>query len=152
MNKSIESIRRIRTTLLKNINGLSTEQLNKIPDGFNNNIIWNLAHMVSAMQGICYGRAGLNVAIEDKYYTPYRPDTKPEGIVDAAEIEVIKQLFFSTLDQLETDYTNNLFVNYPVVITRYGVELTNIDDALNFLPFHEGLHIGAIIALKKLVI
>ena len=60
MTKQIEIVRSLREYLLSTVNELSTEQLNQIPDGSGNNIIWNLAHLIAAQQGICYIRAGLN--------------------------------------------------------------------------------------------
>jgi hypothetical protein len=48
-----------RQLLLDQIAGLTTEELNQIPRGLNNNIIWNLAHLISGQQGIFYARAGL---------------------------------------------------------------------------------------------
>ena len=50
MNKAIERLKNPRMMLIKMLNELSTEQLNKVPAGFNNNIIWNAAHMVAAQQ------------------------------------------------------------------------------------------------------
>ena len=64
--------------LIKMLNELSTEQLNKVPAGFNNNIIWNAAHMVAAQQGICYKRSGEQMKIEEDFFQAYKPDTKPE--------------------------------------------------------------------------
>jgi hypothetical protein len=55
------------------------------------------------------------------------------------------------LDELETDYNNNLFATYTAWNTRAGVEITNIDIALHFILYHEGLHEGIIGALKKFV-
>ena len=140
-----------RQHLLKLIEGLSAEQLNKVPAGFNNNIIWNVAHMISAQQGICYTRAGVPIIVDDKYYTPYRPDTKPTGFVDSAEVENIKELLISTVDQLETDLDKNIFTNYPQWVTRYGVQIKNIEEAVSFLPFHDGMHIGYVMALKRVI-
>jgi hypothetical protein len=151
MRKQIDTVRKIRTALLEGIKDLDTDQLNKIPDGFGNNIIWNLAHLVAAQQGICYKRAGLEAPLGDDFFNTYKPGTKPEKFVDAAGIENIKQLLFSTLDQLDVDYNNNIFIGYTPVTTRYGVELNNIDDGISFLPFHEGYHMGAVMGLKKLV-
>ena len=66
MTKQIEIIKKTRVSLLELVKDLSTEQLNKIPDGFNNNIIWNLAHMIAAQQGVCYVRAGLAPVVGEK--------------------------------------------------------------------------------------
>lgn len=137
--------------LIKMLNELSTEQLNKVPAGFNNNIIWNVAHMVAAQQGICYKRSGEQMKIEEDFFQAYKPDTKPEKFVDSEEVEKVKALLLSTMDDLEADYQKQLFANYPTFTTRYGVEIGNIDEALSFLPFHDGLHIGSVLALRKLV-
>ena len=52
MNDQIETIRKTRSFLLDYIKELNIEQLNKIPAGFNNNIAWNLGHLVAAQQGV----------------------------------------------------------------------------------------------------
>jgi hypothetical protein len=151
ITNTLNTIKATRQHLLKLIDGLSTEQLNKVPAGFNNNIIWNVAHMISAQQGICYTRAGVPIITDDKYYTPYRPDTKPTGFVDSDEVENIKKLLIGTIDQLGTDLTNNLFTNYPEWATRYGVQIKSIEEAVSFLPFHDGMHIGYVMALKRVI-
>ena len=149
--KQLDIIRYPRLTILKTLDGFSLDQLNNIPAGFNNNIIWNLGHMIAAQQGICYKRAGLDTWVSDSFFNAYKSETKPEGPVDAAAFEEIKTLLTTSIDELEHDYKNGIFLNYPVWTTRYGVEITSIDDAIAFLPFHEGLHIGYIMALRKLV-
>ncbi|MGN6640258.1 MAG: DinB family protein [Mucilaginibacter sp.] len=151
MKKQIDTIKKVRTFLLEGIKDLTTEQLNRIPEGFNNNIIWNLGHLVAAQQGICYKRAGVKPLITDEFWENYRSGSKPQGPVSEAEIENIKTLFLITLDELEMDYDKNLFTNYTTWTTRYGTEMTNIDDAIAFIPFHEGLHSGVIMAMKRLV-
>jgi hypothetical protein len=140
--------------LLGHIEQLTMEQLNKIPTGFNNNIIWNMAHMVSALQAICYKRAGLTITIDEKYVAPFLTNTKPEGIVGAEEIDAIKALLISTVDQLQHDYEKNIFNVYtpsPNILSLYNISLSNIDEALDFLLYHDGFHAGSISAIKHLV-
>ena len=151
MTQQIENIKNVRKYLLNLIAGLSTEQLNKTPDGFSNNIIWNLAHLTATQQRICYVRSGLQPVMQDQYITPFIPGTKPEGFIDAAEIETIKSLFISTVEELETDYKKNFFTAYEEITVRYGITLTNVDDAINFLLYHEGYHTGVIVELTKFV-
>ena len=149
--ESIEVLRKLRSNVLGLISELSTEQLNKIPDGFNNNIVWNLGHIIAAQQGVCYKRAGLDTIVSEEFFESYRPGTKPQKFVDAEEIEHIKELLFSTLDRFEADAQKGIFTAYTPVVTRYGVELTNITDAVNFLPFHDGFHMGYVMALRRIV-
>ena len=152
MNNKIENIRRTRGFLLDLVRELSADQLNEIPTEFNNNIIWNIGHLIAAQQRICYIRSGLKITVEEKYFFEYLPGSKPKRAIDANEIETIKQLLTTTLDQFEADYKSNLFLhfNYTLFTTPYGVEIKNIEDAIDFLPYHEGLHCGYIMALKRL--
>jgi hypothetical protein len=151
MDKRFESIKATRQFLLKLVENLSTDQLNEVPAGFNNNIIWNLAHIVAAQQGVCYKRAGLATAVPEDFFQEFKPDTKPGRKIDSDEVSMIKEMLISTIDTLINDYKAGHFATYPAWTTRYGVELTGIDDALTFLPFHEGLHFGYVMALKRVV-
>jgi hypothetical protein len=151
MIQAIDIIQKPRVNLFKLIEGLSIEQLNLVPPGFNNNIIWNLGHMVAAQQGVCYSRAGLKTIVSDDFFHAYKPGTKPEKFVDAAELQLITDLAFSTLVQLETDHANNIFENYTPWTTRYGAELHNIDEAIAFIPFHDGFHMGYVLALRRVI-
>lgn len=151
MNPQIDSIKKTRNYLIDLVNDLSAEQLNEIPANFNNNIIWHLGHMIASQQGICYLRAGVAPAVDEKYMLAYKPGTKPEAFIDTGEINKIKALLIQSLDVLEENYQNNLFSNYVSWTSRYGTTLTNIDDVLQFLLYHEGLHAGFVTALKRLV-
>lgn len=148
---TIDSLRKLRSTTLKNIEGLTLEQLNKVPDGFANNIIWNIGHMVAAQQGICYMRSGLPLPMDNDYFERYKSGSKPERPVDEEEVEEIKTLLFSTLDQLEKDQADGVFKEYGAFTTRYGVELSSAQDAIDFLLFHDGFHLAYLLALKRAI-
>jgi hypothetical protein len=149
--RAIDILRSPRKMTLETLDGYTIEQVNKIPQGFNNNIIWNLGHIIASQQGICYKRAGLETVITEDFFNTYKSGSKPERFISQEEFDNIKALFFTTLDKLEEDYTAGIFNNYSPVMTRYNVELNNIDEALGFLSFHDGLHIGYIMSLRKLV-
>ena len=72
MKSQIETIRKTRTFLLEQIKNLSNEEFNRVAEGFNNNIIWNLGHMIAAQQGICYKRASLPTLISDDFWEKFR--------------------------------------------------------------------------------
>ena len=151
MTKEIEQLKRTRLFLLDLIKGLTPEQLNKIPEGFNNNVIWNLGHLFTVQQKICYLRAGLDPIIDAQSFSDYKPQTKPDKKIEEEEINRIKNAFISIIDTLQTDYDKNIFLNYQPFLVPYGFEVTNIDEAINFMLFHEGLHIGYIMALKRVL-
>lgn len=151
MEKQFEILKSTRKYLLNFIADLTIDELNEIPPGFNNNIIWNLAHMVAAQQGVCYMRGGLDLKIDQQLFQSYKPETRPETRVEQQEVASIKAQLLSTIEQLEADYYNNTFAEYNSWTNRYGVLNNNVEDAINFLIFHEGLHLGYIMSLKKLV-
>ena len=154
MDKRIIKIKKARQFLLDQLPGLTDEQLNTIPAGYNNNIIWNLVHLICAQQGICYLRAAQPAVVPEKYIVPFFTNTRPERTIEKEEIEEIKQLFIGTIDQLQLDYDRQIFRNYtpsPNILKIYGIEINDIDDALEFVLYHEGYHSGYILALKRLV-
>jgi hypothetical protein len=149
MNDQIEIIKKTRAYILDSVKELTIDQLNKIPAGFNNNVIWNLGHLVAAQQGVCYLRAGLKPRIDEDFLDKYKKGSRPERFLDEEELKKIKGLFLSSLDELKQDYESGLWTGYNSWTTSYGVELNSIEDAIQFLNFHEGLHTGYIMALKR---
>ncbi len=149
MQHIINTTRNTRQFVLDITEPLTLDELNYIPTGFNNNIAWNMGHLVAALQGVCYLRSGLPLLIDDNFYAQYKPGSKPGHFINETEIASIKTLLVTTLDQMEIDYKNGKFKAYEGFQTRYGVSINNIDEAINFLPYHEGLHTGYIMALKR---
>ncbi|MGY4539307.1 hypothetical protein ACVW0P_003741 [Mucilaginibacter sp. UYNi724] len=149
LDKQLEFIRQPRLMILNTLKDFTLEQLNTIPPGFNNNIAWNLGHILAAQLGIWYKRAGLEV--DEPFYQLYKPDSKPEGPITQEELDEIKARLITSLDDFDKDYAANIFTNYPTWTTRYGAVVSSIDEAIAFLPFHDGLHIGYMMSLRKLV-
>ncbi|PKB16860.1 DinB family protein [Flavobacterium sp. 5] len=127
------------------------EQLNKIPEGFTNNLIWNIAHVIVTQQILVYKLSGLPMMVSDAMVEKYRKGTKPENDVTQAEVEEIKELLFDTLHKTEVDYNNGVFVNYQEYPTSTGFILKSAVGAIEFNNFHEGLHIGIMMSLRKFV-
>lgn len=151
MEKQINITKQTRRNFLNLIDSLSVEQLNKIPAGMNNNIAWNFGHIVATQQLLCYTLAGAVPKINQSLIDKYRKGTKPESFIDNDEIELLKKLSVSLIDELEKDIKTDLFNNYKPYPTSYGTELSSIEDAVNFFPVHEAMHYGVTLTIKKLV-
>lgn len=147
----IITLKKLRSAILKSVEQLNTEQLNRIPEGFNNNIIWNVAHLIASQQNLCYVKSGQEALVPDSFIQSYKPGSKPEKTVSAEEIEHIKTLLINTTAQLEADLNTPKFDHYNAWVNSYGLELNNINDILSYLPLHESMHFGYIMALKHLV-
>ena len=140
-----------RNHLYKILTETPKEKLLKIPEGFRNNIWWNIAHVVVTQQLLAYKLSGLQMRIPEALVEKFKKGTVPDGTATDEEIKEIGAFLISTIEWLEEDYENGLFESYNSYTTSVNVTLKNIDDALAFNLFHEGLHRGAILALQKLV-
>ncbi|PCJ95372.1 MAG: damage-inducible protein DinB [Flavobacteriaceae bacterium] len=151
MDKVFDTIEKNRIILLKILNGTSREQLLKIPMGFNNNIWWNIAHVVVTEQLLVYKLSGLPVNLDETLVTKFRKGTTPDGTTTDAEIEQIKTLLVSLPKQTKLDYEEGFFKTFNEYTTTPNVTLASVEDALTFNLFHEGLHLGSILALKRAI-
>jgi len=143
--------RKTRENFIRLIETSTVEELNEIPAGFNNNIIWNFGHIISSQQGLCYLLADVQPVIDKQYILPFKKGTKPEKFVDAEEIKTLKALMRSTIDQLEEDLNDHKFTNYNAFKTDYGVEVRSNAEAVQFFVVHDALHYGIASAIKKVI-
>ncbi len=151
MNSTFKTQYTIRKILIDVLESCSLEQVNKIPDGFNNNIIWNVAHCIAAQQTLVYKLSGLSTMVSEEFILKYRKGTKPESYISQREVDEIKEFLSMTLEKTRNDFANGLFVDYNEYVTSMGFTLSNVQDAFDFNNYHEGLHTGVITALGKLV-
>jgi len=151
MKESIDIMRGARKFLINLIQEVSIEKLNEIPDGFNNNLAWNFAHVIATQQILLYRNAGVKPVIEDEFIDRYKTGTRPERYIDEKEFKIIKENLIQTIDKFEEDAATNIFGNYKAFdLKSYpGVRIKNISDAAKFVSFHDGLHVGYSMALKR---
>ena len=138
--------RKILKSFLEN---LSLEELNKIPDGYNNNIAWNIAHTIVTQQILVYRLSGVPTIISKEMVEGYKKGTKPVKLLTQAEVDEIKGLLFSTIEKTKEDFLNNRFTEFETYTVTTKSTLTNVEEAIDFNNFHEGIHLGYILALKR---
>ena len=130
----------------------SLEDLNKIPNGFNNNIVWNIGHIIVTQQLLAYKLSGLPIMLSDAIIDAYKKGSKPERAITQTEVDELKVLLFSTIEKTTEDYNKGLFKNYEsYTVSTTGNTLTNIDEAFQFIMFHEGMHLGYVMALLRAI-
>ena len=153
MKKIIELIKASRSKLLSLVEDLTTEELNYIPPGFNNNLAWQIGHLVVSQQILCYKLSGNKFLIEEDLIDLYKNGSKPERLFTGAEIAQMKEYLLATIDQLAIDLQEQIFDQYtPYTVSTYpGFKLEKVEDAVTFVASHDGLHYGCSLGLKKLV-
>ena len=151
MDQQFEILLITRKNILNSIKDLSIDELNKIPSGFNNNIIWNAAHNLVTQKLLVYKLSGQSPVIPGELIDKYRKGTSAPNNVPENEINEIKGLLMSTAKIMHQDYDSGLFKEYSEYTTSYNITLDSTEKAITFNNVHEGLHFGYIMALKRAI-
>ncbi len=151
MNQTLNVNITSRNMVSKILENHTLEQLNKIPEGFSNNLIWNIAHIIVTQQILVYKLSGLPMMVSDEMVKKYMKGTKPEQDATQAEVDEIKSLLLATIEKTKEDFVKGIFKNFQEYPTSTGFVLTSVEGAMNFNTFHEGLHVGVLMSIRKLV-
>lgn len=151
METTFEITHNSRKILLSFLDKYTLEQLNTVPQGFSNNLIWNIAHIVVVQQMLVYNLSGLPMMVSGEMVNKYKRGTKPEHQVTQEEVEEIKVLLFSTLEKMKKDFANDIFKNYTEFTTMTGFTLKNAKAAIEFNNYHEAMHTGIMMQIRKFI-
>jgi hypothetical protein len=151
MQQTLDITRTSRTIVSQMLAGYTLDQLNTIPEGYSNNLIWNIAHIIVVQQMLVYKLSGLPMMISDEMVEKYKKGTKPGHITTQVEVDEIQLLLVQTINQTEIDLENKIFTNYQEYPTSAGIVLKSASDAIAFNDFHEGMHIGVIMSIRKFI-
>jgi uncharacterized damage-inducible protein DinB len=150
---AVEIHRQVRSSILTAVEGLSAEQLHAMPDGYDNNIAWNLGHIMVVQQRILYGSCGLPLSVSEEMIPLYLPNTSPADWQTTPDAEALVAMLMPQQEQLEEDYAAGRFSEneFSEFRTRSGLTLGDLDSVLTFNIYHESQHYGFILALINLV-
>ncbi len=98
-----------RNNVIDTLKGLSNDQLNYIPEGFNNNIIWNVAHLIATQQLLVYGLSKTPFTVPKPLIDANKKGTKPSGYYSQTDTKEIVEYLTTTVNQMEIDYNSGVF-------------------------------------------
>jgi hypothetical protein len=152
MNRSFDITLKNRAILHRFLVDFSLSQLNTVPDGYRNSIYWNIIHVVVTQQLLVYKLSDVPILISSDLVDAFRKGTKTERDATQDEVEHLKKLLFSTIEQTQKDYDAGRFTSYNSYTLSTKSTLTNVEEAIEFNNFHEGIHLGYILAMKNSII
>ncbi len=142
-----------RKAFIQLIESLTTDELNQIPEGFRNNIVWNFGHIVVTTPVLCYVRTGIwENASAIKYLNDFKKDSIPSRNINEEEIAELKALAISTIETMREDYSKGVFGDTkPFATGTYGAEMNSIEEVLITSVGHDNIHLGYALAQRKLI-
>ncbi|MHA4894837.1 DinB family protein [Pedobacter sp. PWIIR3] len=147
-----EILRASRTRLSQLMETCDYETLFKIPEGFNNNIIWQIGHCITSQQRHMYMRSGLPMYISNEFVESFKIGSSPGSWKTIPDVNEVRHLLIDTVNRLELDLESGLFVNYEAFELPIGFQVKNHFQALQAANYHEAEHSGKIFTYLKLLL
>ena len=148
---AVDVTRQTRRAVVQVVDALADDARTRIPTGFSNHVLWNVGHLAVTEQALVYGLSGLPLGVPEAWAEAFRKGTTPADGVAAVPYADVRDAFLALPDQTEADLKAGRFATFRPYRTTPGVVLTSAAEALRFNLYHEGLHLGSILALRKLV-
>lgn len=147
MEFALHNLRKAREILVQLVDKTPVELYQQIPAGFRNSIAWNAHHMVVVQQRAMYAFHGLQMHIPADWGEFYGRDCVPSANDPLAP----NALFLELVDQTERDWKSGLWDSVQFEPRTIGPNMLvrNMDEMAHFVNFHEGMHIGYIMAQRK---
>ena len=151
METTFKIWRKNRNLYLEFFEKYTLEQLNKTPLGFSNNLIWNIGHIIVAQQILIYKSSDLQGYLSQELFELYKPGTRPTEKTSENEVIELKELLISLIEKTETDFYNGEFTIFNERTTGTGFHLGSLKEALEYNNYHEGLHLGLMMNIRKFI-
>ena len=149
MNPTIAMFVQGRKLIAQAVAELTVAQWLHVPDRFDNNIAWNVGHIIAVQQSLIYRLSGVPQYTTKEFFRLYRPGTSPKDWSEQPDIAELKTMLATHVDLLVADDAAGKFQQYMPYTTTTNVVISTFAEALAFNQFHEGLHFGAILTLRN---
>ena len=151
MSAAVEMLKQTRRLIYYVTRSLSPAQAAYIPPGFDNNIVWNVGHIIVIQQLYCYMLTGNERLVSEDFYAMYDAGTSPVDWNSEPDLQTLLPLLRDHGQQLEADIASGKVAHFEPFASSSGVTINTLEEALIFNSFHEGLHLGTIMAIKNLL-
>lgn len=148
-----DTLVKTRNRMAGSLSDLTQEQWFKQPDGFANNIAWNVGHLITAQQFLCYHSLGVAGYAAPEMRGMYGGGTSPADWKEQPDTAELLRLFVELPQRLSADIAAGKFENYvrPEPVEGQFPPPESVAHAFVYNQHHEGLHNGTIIDLLSFV-
>lgn len=119
------------------------------PPGFGNHALWNLGHLAVTTALLTYGLSGLDHGLDPALVADFKKGSSPKEWTREYRWDELRALLGEQPARLAGDLAEGRFASFQRYETSAGVVLESVEQALAFNTFHEGLHLGYVMAMRK---
>ncbi|MEC0229989.1 DinB family protein [Paenibacillus alba] len=141
----------IRQLTIKAVQGLSEAALDNIPEGFNNNLRWNLGHIYLVQEKFAFHFAGEPMQLPEHYDRLFAKGTKPADWKDEPPtLNTLLEMLAEQPKRIHASLQNRLNEQVKTPLTTgTGLTLSTVGEFLSYSLYHEGMHFNTITILKR---
>ncbi|AHF16763.1 hypothetical protein NIASO_19440 [Niabella soli DSM 19437] len=130
----------------------SLEDLNRIPEGFNNSMAWNFGHLIVSGYSLVFKVTGADTAFVIPLQDKYRKGTKPSAPTTQEELEELILLSDTFTQAVKDALDKKKFETVtPYTTDTFGVPVTTIDEMLATVAAHDTAHFQIIKDYKRIL-
>ncbi|AFM39133.1 hypothetical protein Desaci_0016 [Desulfosporosinus acidiphilus SJ4] len=146
-----DQLKVVRNNTLNAVKGLSENQVDKIPAGFNNNIRWNLGHIYLVQERFAFGFTEIPMLLPEGFLGLFGKDTKPsDWTIQPPSLNELIKLLEDQTDRIQEAFKERLDEVLAAPWTMpSGLTLKTVREFLTFSMYHEGMHVQAIKFLHR---
>ncbi|MFT4092359.1 MAG: DinB family protein [Niabella sp.] len=149
---SIDIINSVRSKATAIVSETSIDDLNQIPEGFNNNMAWNFGHLVVSGYSLVFRVTRVDPDFEIPYFDKYKKGSRPEAPVSKEEITALISLSGVFAQSVKDALNANRFTEIaPYTTGTFGLPITNIENMLATVALHDTVHWQTIRDYKRLL-
>jgi hypothetical protein len=142
----------VREITLHTANSLPEDQINLIPKGFNNSIIWNFGHILIVQEQLAVNFGKIKPQLPSVYLHYFGQHTDPSSWKDAPPrysdiLSFLKSQTKHIIESLGTRIDEKLTKPF----NRNGLSMHTIGELLIYSVYHEGVHIGTVNSMVKVI-
>jgi uncharacterized damage-inducible protein DinB len=155
-SKLMEQLQDVRQRTLSVVENLSDAQLDVVPPGFRNSIRWNLGHVFVSQEKMVFTLAGEENKSPEGYISLFAGGTAPsmweESSIAIPTLEEITTCLRDQPGRIQEQFAGRL--GDPLAEpfkAATGIVFATVEEVIHFSIYHEGLHTGVIMSLKKML-
>ncbi|MDR6551542.1 DinB family protein [Paenibacillus qinlingensis] len=148
---TLKQLEFIRKSTIKAVEGLSEDTIDAMPEGFNNNIRWNLGHIIFVQEKFAFHFIGEPLQVPENFERLFAKGTKPaDWNEELPSLETLLALLVEQPKRIQSILHDRLDESVAKPFTTgNGLLLTTIGEFLNYTLYHEGMHFNSITLLKR---